>query len=97
MKVTKTAEGWEIIPQTSDEQSRLEWLIESLQSHPGQQPCEGGANGASNRTTLGVQPENMMAFMSATGGVDGYLMLKNSDPDMLKTIQQAFNINQHGS
>ena len=43
MKINKTAEGWEIIVETSDEQLRVQWLMESLASHPDQQPCESGA------------------------------------------------------
>jgi hypothetical protein len=36
MKVNKTLEGWEIIPEDGDESKRLEWLIESVMSHPDQ-------------------------------------------------------------
>lgn len=44
MKVRETPLGWEIEPETSDEQERLKWLIESLQDHRGQQPGEVGAD-----------------------------------------------------
>lgn len=50
MKTTKTSEGWEIIPQTSDEEVRIKWLLESIQAHPGQQPCANPFNsGASTK------------------------------------------------
>lgn len=32
MKIKKTAEGWELIPQTNDEESRLAPLVQSLAS-----------------------------------------------------------------
>lgn len=40
MRVKEERGGWFIEAHTSDEQERLEWLIESLQSHPDQQACE---------------------------------------------------------
>jgi hypothetical protein len=43
MKVVETSLGWEIQPESSDEQARLQWLIEDLQDHRGQQPCEVGS------------------------------------------------------
>lgn len=36
MKVTKERGGWFVEASTSEEQARLEWLIECLQSHPSQ-------------------------------------------------------------
>lgn len=40
MRVKEERGGWFIEAETGDEQKRLEWLIESLQSHPDQQACE---------------------------------------------------------
>lgn len=40
MKIKDTAEGWEIVPETSDEQKRLQWLVEAIKSHPDQQRAE---------------------------------------------------------
>jgi len=96
MKVTKTAEGWEIIPQTSDEQSRLEWLIESVASHPDQQPRETGS-GISNMIATGARVNRVdwltfQRMFEATGGVGGYLQLKQSDPEMLQQLLASFHI-----
>ena len=41
MKVNRTVRGgWEIEAETSIEQERIEWLIQSIRSHPDQQPTE---------------------------------------------------------
>lgn len=43
MKVTKTAEGFELIPDTKDELERLRWLIECLRAHPDNRVVEVGS------------------------------------------------------
>lgn len=50
MHIKETANGWEIIPQTKDEETRLRWLIDSLKSHPDQQPRASNADGSSSAT-----------------------------------------------
>lgn len=34
MKIIKTALGWEIQPQTSDEESHIKWLLDGLATRP---------------------------------------------------------------
>lgn len=43
MKIIKTTEGWELIPQDSEEEARLAWWIEAMKSHPDQRTEETGS------------------------------------------------------
>lgn len=45
MIVKKERGGWFIEAHTSDEQKRLQWLIDSLMAHPDQQAVETGMAG----------------------------------------------------
>lgn len=48
MRVKEERGGWFIEAETSDEQQRLQWLIESLKSHPDQRPAVYGSGAVSD-------------------------------------------------
>lgn len=49
MKITKTTDGFEFIPQTKSELRRLRWLVECIRAHPDNKVVEFGDSIVSNR------------------------------------------------
>jgi hypothetical protein len=52
MKINKTIVGWEIVPETNEEELRVRWLMESLASHPDQQTCESSSTTQEKAATV---------------------------------------------